>query len=118
MEPARSASTAPTSQRRDLCLLRCQLTDGVDGASANMLAGRFQLDACALGERLHAEVGEEVVRCPQLPSCSRTVRRRTSSSTRTSDTTDSLEPFESMEDRWMPRRRNQWEPLAVIRARV
>ena len=53
----------------DLRLLRRQLTKGVDGASAGMLAGRFQLDACALGERLHAEVGEEVVRRPQLPAC-------------------------------------------------
>jgi hypothetical protein len=34
-----------------------------------MLAGGFQLGACALGERLHAEVGEKVVRRPQLLSC-------------------------------------------------
>ena len=31
-----------------------------------MFAGRLQFDACALGERLHPEVGEEVVRRPQL----------------------------------------------------
>src|SRR5207237_3137435 len=30
---------------------------------------RFQLDACALAERLHAEVGEEVMRRPQLIAC-------------------------------------------------
>ena len=53
-------------QARNLRLLRRQLTERVDGASARMLAGRFQLDACALGERLHPEVGEEVVRRPQL----------------------------------------------------
>jgi hypothetical protein len=40
------------------------LTEAIDAASASMLAGRFQLDACALGERLHPEVGEELVRLP------------------------------------------------------
>src|SRR6202521_5024366 len=54
---------------RDLCLLRRQLTKAIDGAFSSMLAGRFQLDACAPGERLHAEVGEEVMRRPQLTAC-------------------------------------------------
>ena len=56
-------------EARDLRLLRRQLTQGVDGAFASVLAGRLQLDARALGERLHAEVGEEAVGRPQLPAC-------------------------------------------------
>src|SRR5258706_13783448 len=53
----------------DLRLLRRQLTKGIDGRSPNMLAGRFQFDACALGKGLHPEVGEEVVGRPQFPAC-------------------------------------------------
>ena len=53
----------------DLRLLRRQLTKGIDGPDANMLAGRFQFDARALGKGLRPEVGEEVMRCTQLRSC-------------------------------------------------
>ena len=53
----------------DLRLLRRQLAKGIGGSSPNMLASRFQFNACTFGERLHPEVGEEVVRCPQLSSC-------------------------------------------------
>ena len=35
------------------------VVEGLDGPFAGMLAGRLQLDPCALGERLHPEVGEE-----------------------------------------------------------
>src|ERR1700730_2050422 len=56
-------------EARDLRLLWRQLSKGIDGAFASMLAGRFQFDACALGECLHTEVGEEVVRRPQLTAC-------------------------------------------------
>src|SRR5262249_29153902 len=49
-------------QPRDLLLLRGQRLALVDAAGARLLAGRDQLDAGALGERLHADRAEQVVR--------------------------------------------------------
>ena len=40
------------SEARDLRLLRGELATRFDGASAGMLAGRLQLDTCAVGKRL------------------------------------------------------------------
>src|SRR6266550_507079 len=56
-------------EARDLSLPRRQLTKGIDGASASVFAGSFQLDSCALGERFDVAVGEEVMRRPELLSC-------------------------------------------------
>src|SRR5882724_996638 len=54
---------------RDLRLLRGQLVERLDGSPAGALAGRLELDPRALGERLHPEVGEELVGGPELPAC-------------------------------------------------
>ena len=65
-----SAFERPSRARRAICAscgVRSPLVS--TAAFAGVLAGRFQLDACALGERLHPEVGEEVMRGPQLFSC-------------------------------------------------
>jgi hypothetical protein len=41
-----------------MCLLRSQVVTSLDGPSSRVLAGRLELDAGALGERLHAELRE------------------------------------------------------------
>src|SRR4051812_46355670 len=56
-------------QSRDLRLLRGELVKRVHGPFAGMLARRLQLHPRALGERLHPELGEEVVGVPQLRAC-------------------------------------------------
>jgi hypothetical protein len=54
---------------RDLRLLRGELVERVHGPLAGALACGLQLGPGALGERLHPEVGEEVVGDPQLLAC-------------------------------------------------
>jgi len=53
-------------QARDLGLLRSQLIERLGAPLAGVLAGRLELDAGALGERLDAGVGEKFVGDPQL----------------------------------------------------
>ncbi len=53
----------------DLRLLRSELVEGVHGPFPGALASRLQFEPCALGERLHPEVGEELMGDPQLIPC-------------------------------------------------
>src|SRR3954468_23084627 len=50
----------------DLCFLRCQVVECLDGPFARVLAGGLELDPGALGERFHAELGEQLVGGAQL----------------------------------------------------
>ena len=58
-----------TCEPRDLLLLRRQLTARLVASLAHLLAGREQLPARTLGERLHAHGDEQVVCRSQLLAC-------------------------------------------------
>jgi hypothetical protein len=49
-------------EARDLELLRGELVACIHGPLASTLAGRLEFDPCALSERFHPEVGQELVR--------------------------------------------------------
>src|SRR3954447_23501993 len=53
-------------EQRDLPLLRGQIVASLDGPPPYLLAGGLKLLAGALGERLHADRGEHLVRRAQL----------------------------------------------------
>src|SRR5689334_22838997 len=59
-----SVGEAFRREASDLRLLRSELVSRVRAASPRMLTRRLQLAVCALGERLHAEVGEHLVSDP------------------------------------------------------
>ena len=62
-----SRLVCPCAARREICASCGVSWSSVShGPFAGALAGRLQLDPRALGERLHPEVGEEVVGDPQL----------------------------------------------------
>ena len=62
-----SGFVCPSAASRAICdLLRRQVVERLDGALAHRLAGGQQLAAGALGERLHAHLGEHRVRDAQL----------------------------------------------------
>src|SRR5215813_11407347 len=53
-------------QAGDVQLLGRQLVASLRRAFADLLSGREQLGACALGKRLHSDVDEQLVRSAQL----------------------------------------------------
>jgi hypothetical protein len=87
----------------DVFLLRRQLIEGVDGSPPSMFASRFSFDACALGERRQAEVGEEFVRDAQ-------VRARVHASPLTSQPL----PIEEMRAREIDGHPSSTEPLDCL----